>query len=142
MNLEDCQKEYDKLEKTIEDDINLKGDKLEPALTSQPSLQRVWGILAANVAVLYKDVEREVDEAAGHAYVAAQSDNYKSRNSTDAKHFVDQDPAYNDAIRKKNKIYRLKKQIDSVCDVIESRKYVLKDLTASIINQVNNTKLI
>lgn len=141
MNLVECQQQYDTLGKTIESEIDLRGKRLENALAPQPSMQYAWGTLSAELAGLYKDADNAVDIAFGKAYTVAQSDNYKSVNSTDAKWAAQADDDYNTAVTRKNKIYRLKKKVDSVCDSIESRKYVLKDLTASIISQVNNARL-
>ncbi|MCK4500546.1 hypothetical protein KAU11_08605 [Candidatus Babeliales bacterium] len=137
-----CQKEYDLLSVTIENDIKLQGKTLEPALSEQPNMQRNWVLLGAALAWLYAEACNDADTAYGDAFTNAQSDSYKSRNSTEAKWFAERDNGYNDAVRIKNKVFRLKKQVDGILDVIESRKYVLKDLTASIINQQNNTRLI
>lgn len=139
--LKKLQDEYDILEKTVEIDIEIRDKKLENALAPQASIQYKWGKLAASLAWLFEEAKNEADTAFGEAYVLAQSDNYKSVSSTDAKWFAEKDDNYNDAVRMKNKIYRLKKQVDNIADVIESRKYILKDLTASIINQVNNARL-
>ena len=137
-----CQLTYDNLSKTIEKDIMLQGKTLEPALSEQPNMQRNWVLLGASLAWLYIEASNDADTAFGEAFILAQSDNYKSRNSTEAKWYAERDNDYNKAVRQKNKIFRLKKEVDGILDVIESRKYVLKDLTASIINQLNNTKLI
>lgn len=140
--LDKCQVTYDNLSKTIEKDIMLQGKTLEPALSEQPNMQRNWILLGATLAWLHIEASNDADTAFGEAFILSQSDNYKSRNSTEAKWYAEQDDDFNKAVRLKNKIFRLKKEVDGILDVIESRKYVLKDLTASIINQLNNTRLL
>lgn len=136
-----CQKEYDLLSSTFLSDIKLQGKKLEPALSEQPKLQHDWILLGAALAWLYKEACNDADTAYGDAFILAQSDNYKSRNSTEAKWFAERDGGYNVAVRVKNKVFRLKKQVDGIIEVIESRKYILKDLTASILGQVSKFKI-
>ena len=139
--LADCQAEYDKLSINIEGEINLQGKKLEPALTSQPHMQRQWGLLNAKLAGLHEESKNITNTQYGVAFTLAQSNNYKDVNTTEAKWLAEQDTDYNNAKEIELKIYRLRKEVDVMCDVIESRKYILKDLTASIINQVNNARL-
>lgn len=135
------QEVYDILVTTAEEELRLGGKRLDEALIPQPELQRKWGDLAAGVSWLYEEAKNNMSTAFGDAYKQAQGDNYKSISSTDAKWYAERDDDYNDTVNTKNKVFRLKKSVDNVVDVIESRKYILKDLTASVISQVNNYRL-
>jgi len=139
--LDKFQIRFDELEKTAEADLALQGKRLEQAQTPHPTLQHNWGKLGAGLSWLYEEAKNDADTAFGQAYTNAQNDSYKTRSSTDAKWIAEKDDRYNKAVRIKNKVYRLKKEVDNVTDVIESRKYILKDLTNSIIHSVNNSKL-
>jgi len=141
VQLAECQKEYDALSVNIESEIELKGKKLEPALSEQPTIQRSWGLLSAKLAGLHEEAKNITSTQYGNAFTLAQGNNYKDVNTTEAKWSAEQDTDYNNAKEIELKIYRLRKEVDVICDVIESRKYVLKDLTASIINQVNNARI-
>lgn len=139
--LAEYQEEYDTLAQTIEADIDLVGSRLESALTKQCNIQRKWGSLGANLAGLHDEAKNISNTMYGDAFAHAQSNNYKSVNSTEAKWEAERDDDYNAAKTTELKIYRLRKEVEAVVGVIESRKYILKNLTDSIINQCNNHRL-
>lgn len=139
--LADCQKEYDNLAVSYDVDMNITGKRLEPALSEQIPIQRLWGLLGARVAGLHEESKNMSLTRYGEAFVFAQSNNYKSVNSTEAKWAAEADDDYNTAKKIELKIYRLRKEVDAALDVIESKKYVLKDLTKVILNALSNSKI-
>lgn len=139
--LADCQKEYDTLAVNLKTNVLLSGKRLEPALSEHTPMQLSWGLLGARLSGMHEQAKNVSSTLYGDAFTFAQSNNYKSVNSTEAKWAAEADDDYNKAKTIELKIYRLRKEVEAVIDVIESRKYILKDLTASIINAVDSKLL-
>jgi hypothetical protein len=129
--------EVEELSKNIETDIVFDDKKLEASLVNQIDLQFKWNRMYAKVYSLRKNASIESEAAFARAYTNAVSDAYKSVSSTDAKHYAMCDDDYISSKQLETKITRLKKEVEGIVDVLESRKYILKDLTASIINECN-----
>ena len=133
--------EYKKLSTNVEAEIMLSNKQLDSALTEQIKIQIRWERLSAKVASGYSLSKDNAEYEFAKAYTNAISDAYKDLSSTDAKFIAGCDVNYADAKKLENNYYRLRKEVEAVVDTIESRKYVLKDLTSSIINEVSKTIL-
>ena len=135
--LKKYQKEFDYLSKGVEDEILLDNKQLDKVLIKQIDLQVKWNRLYAKVYSLHKECKLDSEAAFGQAYTDAVSDAYKSVSSTDAKHKALCNDSYIKTKQLENKVLRLEKEVEGFVDVIESRKYILKDLAATIIKECN-----
>ena len=129
--------EFDLMSSNVEETVLIADKKLDRVMIDQLGLQLKWEKLYAKVYALLDIAQAETEKEFGRAYTEATSDAYKTVSATDAKHIALYDDQYMDAKRFENKVFRLKKEVEAVVGVIESRKYILKDLTASIINGCN-----
>jgi hypothetical protein len=130
--------EFEDLNQDFYDRIELSGDVLEKAHITQIELQLKYGRLYARVCSLLKESEHESDISYSEAFSAAVGDSYKDVSATEAKHKAQSDKAYYQDKTFENKVYRLKKELESIVDTIESRKYTLKDLTALVLAGAEN----
>lgn len=133
--LKKYQTTYDKHISTVEDDVELQGKKLEKAMVGHIETQLKWNRLYSKVYALHQEAKTESESKFGRAYTDAVSDAYKSVSSTDAKHKAMCDDNYIKAKQLETRVVRLEKEIEGVIDVLESRKYILKDLAATIIKE-------
>jgi len=135
--LKKLQDQFDIYEETLEDEVDLQGKILEKALASQTEMQLRWNRLYARVYALRQEAKMEADAAFGRAFTAATGDAYKSVSSTEAKHHAMCDDTYIRTKQREIKVVRLEKEVEGVVDVIESRKYILKDISATVIKECN-----
>ena len=135
--LKKYQTEFDNYESTLVDDVELDGKVLEKALVNQISIQLKWNRLYARVYALRQEAKMEAEAAFGRAFTVVTGNAYKSVSSTEAKHHATCDDEYIKAKQRETKVIRLEKEIEGVVDVIESRKYVLKDITSTVIKDCN-----
>lgn len=135
--LKKYQAEFDKYEAKLEDEVELQGKVLETALVDQISMQLKWNRLYAKVYALRQEAKMEAEAEFGRAFTSSTGNAYKSVSSTEAKHHAMCDDAYILAKQRETKVIRLEKEVEGVVDVIESRKYVLKDITSTVIKDCN-----
>lgn len=138
---EDLKEEFQVLDSGIEEQILLDNKRLDECLINQIPLQRKWERFFSKLLGLYMDSKTESERAFGQAYTEAISDSYKAISSTDAKHIAMCDEDYVEHKRFENKVFRLKRSAERIVDLIESRKYILKDLSANVINGTEKTIL-
>lgn len=128
--------EFDSLNERYEDVILIDKKLLDEAEVTQLQLQLKYGKVYAKIAALFKDCELETEEAYSDAIVDALDDAYKDRTTTEAKHHAQRDKEYMKRKRFENKVFRLKKRAESMVDTIETRKYILKDITSAVLQGV------
>lgn len=133
--------EYQTLSANIESQVQLEHKNLDTTMKDQINMQVKWERFFARVIAAYEQAKDDSEYEFANAYKIAVSDSYKDMSSTDAKFIAGCDSVYRDAKKLENKFYKLKKEVEAVCSVIETRKYVLKDMTASIIHGVNKVIL-
>jgi len=141
MDLEDrynkIKKEFDKMVGGFEDEISIDHKVLKEGLKSQIDLQVKWERIYAKIYALNEAAKDETEVDFAVAYKESMSDSYKSLSSTDGKYYATCDPKYIDSKKFSNKVLRLKKEAEAYVDIVETRKYILKDITASMINSVD-----
>lgn len=138
---EELKEEFEVLDTGIEEQILLSNKRLDECLINQIPLQRKWERFFSKLLGLYLDAKTETERAYAMAYTEAISDSYKAVSSTDAKHIAMCDDEYIKYKRFENKTYRLKRSAEKIVDLLESRKYILKDLSANVINGTDKTIL-
>jgi hypothetical protein len=132
---------YTELLNNTESDILLENKTLKDANRQQLNLEMDWGTLFSTVYGICNMLEIEVDEAYSHSYSKLVNDSYKSYSATEAKQVAMTDPDYIETKKLYNQFKKLKLDIEVIKDTIESRRYLLKQLTDSVINGVDDTYL-
>jgi hypothetical protein len=135
--LEKYRKEFDELMDRFGDVILIDKSCMDDAQKQQLHLQREFGSVYAKVSALLKDCEAETEEAFADAFTEAMADAYKDRSTTEAKYHAQKDKEYMTRKRFENKVFRLKKRIETEVDTIETRKYILKDIHQAVLNGTN-----
>ena len=139
--LKKYKKEYIQLYDRLEDEVLLQNKRLDNTLISQLNIQLDWVKLSAKISWLFKNAELETEEYFAIAYTDVMSNSAKILSATEARQYANCDNTYIKSKQFENDVYKLKKEVDGVVDIIETRKYIVKDLTAAIINDVSKTIL-
>lgn len=131
--LKELHTEFD--DKFDEGDIEIDGKILINSLKEQINIQLKWEKFSAKVQYELDKQKSLAESAYTKAYTKAISDKHKIVSSTDAKNIASSDDDYIDHKKLENKFRRIRNETNSVCQTIESRKYILKDISATVINQ-------
>lgn len=137
--LKQHQQTFDLYESTIEEDFSIEHEKFRDVDARQLRLERNWNRLYGRVTALHQRAKYESEKAFSEAFVSASSNKRRIVNSTEAKQYATCDPNYADAKTIENKVYLLYKDLEAVCETLETRKYVLKDLVALTVIDAQNT---
>lgn len=149
MDIFDLQERFDKLdlqygvlfEETL-DEIAIENKVLKNALKSQMTLQIEWESMAKLWALLYDDSETLSDEEYAHAYTAVfNGEKYREISTTEAKERAKANPAYKNLKLLQNKIRHKRDECRGILDAVHSRKYILNNMTQSLISNVDNVIL-
>ena len=139
--LNELREHYTELLNNTESDILLENKSLKDANKQQLNLEMDWGTLFSTVYGIVNMLEIEVDEAYSHSYSKLVNDSYKSYSATEAKQVAMTDSTFIETKKLYNSFKKLKLDIEVIKDTIESRRYLLKQLTDSVINGVDDTWL-
>ena len=139
--LEELRNYYKQLLEQTESDILLENKTLKSANRQQLNLEMDWGTLYSTVYGITNMLEIEVDEAYSKSYSKLVNDSYKSYSATEAKQVAMTDQDFIETKKLYNNFKKLKLDIEVIKDTIESRRYLLKQLTDSVINGVDDTWL-
>lgn len=126
--------EYEKAESAID----LNSMKLKEALISQLPLQLKWEAITKKANWLFDLVEYEVDNAYANAMSKELKDSYRSTTITEAREFAKIDKTYIKWRKVLAEIRYLRDECRGVLEVITSRKYVLNNISNTVIGGVEN----
>lgn len=140
-NLDDLRRKFDSLMEEAFEKIPLENVRLSDALKNQLELQLLWETLSKKCSTLYDICEIEADTAYSNAISAELKDSYKKTTVTEAKEFAKADANYKAFRRLLADVKELRDEARGVLSTIESRKYILNNLTNSIVAGVDGTIL-
>lgn len=122
------------LELESKKDVTLENRKIDECLVSQLQLQLKWNKILARANRLVKLAENNEEEHFSIAYRDTKEFSSHTLTATDVKHIAGSDLDYIAARNLSTDVIYIKNKIQAYTDTIESRKYILKDLTNLIIN--------
>lgn len=120
------------------DSVSLDGVLLKEALKNQIDLQLAWEVIVKRINKTYELCELETESAYAAAVSAELKNAYKTVTITEAKEFAKADSDYQDAKRLLIDIREVRDEAKGILSAIESRKYILNNITNSVVASVEN----
>ncbi len=140
MTLTDLQKRFDDLNVLVEKLFNntahvidIENRRLKDALKEQIGLQLDWESATNKANYLYDMAELEVDSAYSGAIEAELKNGYKSTSISEAREFAKANKDYQNFRRVAIEIKELRDECRGILDTVQSRKYILNNLTNAIV---------
>ena len=118
--------------------ISLDNITLKEALVNQIPLMLDWEIVVKELNYIHDQCLDEVDSCYALAIKTLMNDAYKSLSISEAKEYAKADLSYRNAKSLYNKIKQKRDEAKSMMDVIDSRKYILNNLTNAIVSSNEN----
>jgi hypothetical protein len=148
MNLEYYDSELDRLEEAVEktsaetiDDIYLEDVVIAVALKNQVRLQLTWELLSREISSLFDQIESELEGVYAAAIEAELKDSYKSSTISEARDFARANKEYRAIKRVLQRAKYLREMTKGVVETINSRKFVLNNLSNLIVHGSENYML-
>jgi hypothetical protein len=148
MNLEYYDSELDRLEEAVEktseetlDDIYLEDVVIAVALKNQVRLQLTWELLSREISSLFDQIESELEGVYAMAIEAELKDSYKSSTISEAREFARANKEYRATKRVLQRSKYLKEMAKGIVETINSRKFVLNNLSNLIVHGSENYML-
>lgn len=117
-------------------DIALENRVLDECLKNQVTIQYAFEFCKARAAALLKEAEALRDQYHSYAFTLEMRSNSKP-GFTEARKYADCNKDYVEAVKVYNKIFKLDAEVSSVVEAMITRKFVLSNLTNSVINGIN-----
>lgn len=127
---------YEASYKAAEPLIILDGVILKEALKNQIELQLDWELIVKRFNKVYDLCELEAESAFATAISKELRDGYKNTSITEAKEFAKADKTYQTAKRLLIEIRETRDEARGILDTIQSRKYILNNITNSVVSSV------
>lgn len=147
-NLSDYQKRaeilstnYEELLTKCENSILLEGMSLKEALKSQLPLQMDWEIITKKIAYLHDLVENDVETEFAEAISKELKNSYRSTSITEAKEFAKTNKDYRAMKKLLTDVKYLRDEARGVLETINSRKYLLNNMSNAIVASVEDAIL-
>lgn len=118
----------------VEDEIILDNHQLDECLKNQIRLQLQWEKMSAYTTGIYEQVKEATESAYADAYRRLMVEDNREWSTTDAKILVQSDEEYRKYKKLEIELAAAKKEVDGILKVVESRKYILKNMVDSVIN--------
>ena len=141
MNFIDIKNEYEFLKEKVEQEtekdeslIPLSNSMLSDSLKNQIELQLRWERIYSKINWISKESETLFETYFSESYYKVMTEDNRKWSTTDAKLIAARDVDYINAKKLYNKIEALKREVLGILNVLESRKYILKDFSNQIIN--------
>jgi len=120
----------------IEKNVSIDSKMLDECLKEQLPLQLKWERIVAELSIVYSEAKQIADNSYSEAFKKSGENSYGDIPTTDKKYSAACSKKYQKYKGIENKASGLKKRAESVLKTVESRKYILKDLCAAVINGV------
>ncbi|WGH49651.1 hypothetical protein [Alishewanella phage vB_AspM_Slickus01] len=130
---------YEELLNKCEASIMIDGITLKEALKSQLQLQFDWELITKKLSHLYDMVDTEVETAYAESVKKELKDSYRSTSITEAKEFGKTDKDYIAFKKLLNNVKYLRDEARGVLETVNSRKYLLNNMTNAIVASVDDT---
>jgi hypothetical protein len=131
---EKYQNEYDALCESTLTMMELDGVIVSTALKNQVHLQLVWESMVRGVSNLHDHLEAELEGLYSEAVETELRDSYKSSKITEAREFAKANKAYRAARRLLFSVRETRDYSKGILDTINSRKYILNNLSNLIVH--------
>lgn len=118
------------------DTVSLDGVILKEALKNQIDLQLSWEVIVKRINKTYEMCELEVENCYAAAVSSEIRNAYKSVSITEAKEFAKADVEYQEARRLLIDIREVRDEAKGILSTVESRKYILNNITNSVVASV------
>lgn len=132
---------YDSMMETVEKDITLDNIKLSDALKNQLTLQMRWDSLYKKVSYIYDMAQFLVEQSYSDAVGTELKGSHRISTITEAKEFAKSNSDYKKCKRFMIIVQGVRDEVKVVVETINSRKYILNNLTNSIVASVDDTIL-
>lgn len=113
--------------------VSLDNKVISLCLKEQVKLHSVWANFQSKINYLYALAETNEENYFAIAFNDIVRTSPVKLTATEVKIMVNTDMDYLDARKVLNKVYRYKSQVSDIVNLIESRKYILKDMTNLIV---------
>ena len=127
--------------KETEKNIDLNGMVLKEALKNQVDLQFQWEVITKKLSKLYDICELEAETAYAEAISAELKDRFKSYSISEAREFAKANKTYIQFKRLLIEIKEVRDEARGVLSTVESRKYILNNITNGLVASVDKTIL-
>lgn len=131
--LVELRKDFDTIYDDTIDMVSLDGVILKKALKDEITLMLQWEQITKHAAHLFELCENLVEYSYSHAIEEQFKNSKKMVTITEAKEFAKCDPDYREAKELLSNTRLLKEECKGILEVVHSRKYILNNLTNSII---------
>lgn len=128
---------YEKTYEETVDMVSLDGSVLKEALKNQVTLQLSWEMIVKKLNKVYDSCELAVDSSYAAAVSAELRNAYKSVSITEAKEFARANVDYQEAKKLLIDVREVRDEAKGILNTIESRKYILNNITNSVIASVD-----
>lgn len=127
----------DVYEKTIED-VKIDGSRLKEALANQIELMIKWETLLARAKTLVSIAEDGTENSYSDAITAVLQDSFKKYSITEAKEVARCNKTYRSWKKTSIDVNSLYNEIKAILEVVQSRKYILNNITNSVVASQEN----
>lgn len=148
VNLTDLEKYFEDLQEThthmmidVEESVGLDNIKLSDALKNQLKLQMRWDSLHKKVSYVYDMAQFLVEQAYADAVTIELKNSQRISSITEAKEFAKSNSDYKKCKRFMLIVQEVRDEIKVVVETVNSRKYILNNLTNAMIASVDETIL-
>ena len=145
MNLSDRLEDF---RKSLNDELKetklllpLSDKQIKDCLMEQIEIEVIWQDVVADASDLYYEAEHNAETIFSRKFNEANKNAQAILTASELKHEANADVDYSEAKKLQNKAYGLKKRAEGMLKTVETRKYILKDMSALIINGTERFEL-
>jgi len=121
--------------------VELSNITLAEALKNQVVLELTWNEIVGRVKTLKSQIDVVIEEAYSDAITRELKDSYRSTSISEAREFAKTDKVYRDFKGLSVEVNDLYDESKGILDTIHSRRYVLNNMTNSIVASVDKNIL-
>ena len=129
---------YEQTYQETEGIIHLDSVMLKDALKNQIELQLQWELIVKKFNKVYDVCELIAESAYAEAVSKELKDAYKNTSISEAREFAKANPVYKKAKRLLIDIRETRDEARGILDTVQSRKYILNNITNSVVSNVEN----
>lgn len=138
---EDLQEKHAKMMENVEEAVGLDNIKLSEALKNQLHLQMKWDSLYKKISYVYDMAQFLVEQAYADAVTSELKNSQRISSITEAKEFAKSNPDYKKCKRFMIIVQEVRDEVKVVVETVNSRKYILNNLTNAMVASVDDTIL-
>lgn len=138
-DLVNLEKDFDSLYEDTSDLIVIDDMQLKEGLKTQIQLEIQWERLAKKIKRIRDEYEQLTEEAYSDSISEELKNSYRSSSIQEAREFAKTNPRYRESKRVYIKAKNLYDEANGILEIIESRRYVLNNMTNSMVASVEKT---